>query len=86
MVEGPYGELTGETCTGGPVVRLARGIGVTPLLSLLGELPYRPGEATLIYRAQRGRAGRPRRAGVVRPAPRGAGGHPARTAPTGRRG
>ena len=32
---------------------LACGIGITPLLALLGELPYRPGEATLIYRARR---------------------------------
>jgi hypothetical protein len=48
----PYGKLTGETYNGGPVVILACGIGVTPLLSLFGELPYRPGEATLIYRAR----------------------------------
>ncbi|WIM93733.1 ferredoxin reductase family protein [Actinoplanes oblitus] len=52
LFEGPYGKLTGETYTGGPVVMVACGIGVTPLLSLLGELPYRPGEATLIYRAR----------------------------------
>lgn len=52
LIEGPYGKLTGETYTGGPVVLLACGIGVTPLLSLLGELPYHPGEATLIYRAR----------------------------------
>jgi predicted ferric reductase len=52
LVEGPYGKLTGETYTGGTVVLLACGIGVTPLLSLLGELPYRPGEATLVYRAR----------------------------------
>jgi ferredoxin-NADP reductase len=52
LVEGPYGKLTGETYPGGPVVLLACGIGVTPLLSLLGELPYGPGEATLIYRAR----------------------------------
>ena len=52
LIEGPYGKLTGETYTGGPVVLLACGIGVTPLLALLGELPYRPGEATLIYRAR----------------------------------
>jgi predicted ferric reductase len=52
LFEGPYGKLTGETYRGGPVVLVACGIGVTPLLSLLGELPYRPGEATLIYRAR----------------------------------
>ncbi|MEV4703033.1 ferric reductase-like transmembrane domain-containing protein [Actinoplanes sp. NPDC049316] len=54
LIEGPYGKLTGETYTGGPVVLLACGIGVTPLLSLLGDLPYAPGEATLIYRARTG--------------------------------
>jgi predicted ferric reductase len=52
LIEGPYGKLTGETYTGGPVVLLGCGIGVTPLLSLLGELPYAPGQATLIYRAR----------------------------------
>jgi predicted ferric reductase len=52
LIEGPYGKLTGESYTGGPVVMLACGIGVTPLLALLGELPYAPGEATLIYRAR----------------------------------
>jgi predicted ferric reductase len=52
LVEGPYGRLTGETYTGGPVVLLACGIGITPLLALLGELPYGPGEATLVYRAR----------------------------------
>jgi predicted ferric reductase len=52
LVEGPYGKLTSETYAGGPVVMLACGIGVTPLLSLLGELRYGPGQATLIYRAR----------------------------------
>jgi ferredoxin-NADP reductase len=52
IVEGPYGKLTGETYAGGPVTLLACGIGVTPLLALLGELAYRPGEATLVYRAR----------------------------------
>ena len=52
LIEGPYGKLTGESYTGGPVVMMACGIGVTPLLALLGELPYQPGEATLIYRAR----------------------------------
>jgi len=52
LIEGPYGKLTGESYTGGPVVLMACGIGVTPLLSLLGELRYGPGEATLIYRAR----------------------------------
>jgi predicted ferric reductase len=52
LIEGPYGKLTGETYDGGPVVLLACGIGVTPLLALLGELGYAPGQATLVYRAR----------------------------------
>ena len=52
LIEGPYGRLTGETYAGGPLVLLACGIGITPLMALLGELPYRPGEATLIYRVR----------------------------------
>ncbi|WP_432995470.1 ferredoxin reductase family protein [Dactylosporangium sp. CA-233914] len=52
LIEGPYGRLTGETYAGGHVVMLACGIGVTPLLALLGELPYAPGAATLVYRAR----------------------------------
>ncbi|MEV6300497.1 oxidoreductase [Actinoplanes sp. NPDC051861] len=52
LFEGPFGRLTGEHYEGGPVVLIACGIGVTPLLSLLGELPYGPGEATLIYRVR----------------------------------
>jgi predicted ferric reductase len=52
LVEGPYGRLTAESYGGGPVTMLACGIGVTPLLSLLWELPYRFGEATVVYRAR----------------------------------
>ncbi|MFF5297422.1 ferredoxin reductase family protein [Paractinoplanes globisporus] len=52
LVEGPYGRLTSESYGGGAVTLLACGIGVTPVLALLGELPYRPGQATLIYRAR----------------------------------
>jgi len=50
LFEGPYGRLTGEHYQGGPVTMLASGIGVTPLLALLWELPYAPGQAVLIYR------------------------------------
>ena len=52
LIEGPYGKLTAESYAGGPVVLLACGVGVTPLLALLGDLRYRPGEATLVYRAR----------------------------------
>jgi predicted ferric reductase len=54
LIEGPYGTFTAETYAGGPVVLLGCGIGITPLLSLLGELPYRSGEATVVYRARTG--------------------------------
>ncbi|WP_020520868.1 ferredoxin reductase family protein [Catelliglobosispora koreensis] len=50
LAEGPFGKLTGETYTGGPVTMFACGIGITPLLALLWELPYQEGEATLVYR------------------------------------
>lgn len=52
LVEGPFGKLTGETYAGGPVTMFACGVGITPLLALLWELPYRKGEATLVYRAR----------------------------------
>jgi predicted ferric reductase len=52
LIEGPYGRLTGERYRGGPVTLLACGVGVTPLLALLWDLPYQNGEATLVYRAR----------------------------------
>jgi predicted ferric reductase len=52
LIEGPYGKLTAEAYAGGPVLLLACGIGVPPLLALLADLPYRSGEATLLYRAR----------------------------------
>jgi ferredoxin-NADP reductase len=59
-IEGPYGRLTGERYDGGPVTMFACGVGVTPLLSLLWDLPYRSGTATLVVpRPQRGRPGLP---------------------------
>lgn len=51
LIEGPYGALTGAHYRGGGVTLLACGVGVTPLLALLYELPYRPGQAVLAYRA-----------------------------------
>ncbi|MQY09827.1 Flavohemoprotein [Actinomadura sp. RB68] len=52
LIEGPYGKLTGETYSGGPLVMLACGVGITPLLALLWDLPYGPGDATLLYRVR----------------------------------
>ncbi len=53
FVEGPYGALTGARRTRSRVLLVAGGIGITPLRALLEELPVRPGEMTLIYRARR---------------------------------
>lgn len=53
FVEGPYGALTGARRTRSRVLLVAGGIGITPLRALLEELPTRPGEMTLVYRARR---------------------------------
>ncbi|MCW2620456.1 MAG: oxidoreductase [Frankiales bacterium] len=52
LVEGPYGRLTGEHRVGTKLAMLACGIGITPLRALLEDLPYAPGDATLVYRAR----------------------------------
>jgi predicted ferric reductase len=52
LIEGPYGALTGDRRRAHRVTMIASGIGVTPLRALLEELRYRPGHATLIYRAR----------------------------------
>ncbi|MFR9779741.1 ferric reductase-like transmembrane domain-containing protein [Micromonospora sp. MS34] len=52
LVEGPYGRLTGQHWRGGGITMLACGVGITPLLALLWELPYAPGQAVLLYRAR----------------------------------
>ncbi|HTF10565.1 MAG TPA: oxidoreductase, partial [Asanoa sp.] len=51
LIEGPYGRLTGAVRRRRRVLLLAAGIGITPLRALLEELPYGPGEADLVYRA-----------------------------------
>lgn len=52
LIEGPYGQLTGAARTRPRVTMIASGIGITPLRALLEELAYRPGDATLVYRAR----------------------------------
>jgi ferredoxin-NADP reductase len=52
LIEGPYGRMTAATYTGGPVTMLGCGVGVTPLLALLWDLPYGHGKATLVYRTR----------------------------------
>ncbi|MBT8224056.1 MAG: ferredoxin reductase family protein [Dactylosporangium sp.] len=50
LIEGPFGRLTGEAYGGGRVTMFGCGVGITPLRSLLEELPYAAGQATLVYR------------------------------------
>lgn len=50
--EGPYGAVTGARWHGGRLAMFAGGIGITPLLALLQELPWADGDAVLVYRAQ----------------------------------
>jgi ferredoxin-NADP reductase len=51
LVEGPYGRLTGAVRGRRQILLLGAGIGITPLRALLEELPFQPGEAALVYRA-----------------------------------
>jgi ferredoxin-NADP reductase len=44
--------MTGAVRNRRKVTMLASGIGITPLRALLEELPYAPGDATLLYRAR----------------------------------
>lgn len=70
LIEGPYGRMTADTYTGGKVTMLACGVGVTPLLALLWDLPYRHAKATprLPHPPLR-RGGVPDRAGMARARP-----------------
>jgi predicted ferric reductase len=52
LIEGPYGRMTAATYTGGRVTMFGCGVGVTPLLALLWDLPYDHGTATLVYRTR----------------------------------
>ncbi|GLZ36694.1 ferric reductase-like transmembrane domain-containing protein [Actinokineospora sp. NBRC 105648] len=50
LVEGPYGRL-GSVRAGPKITLIAAGVGITPLRALLEAMPYRHGEAVLLYRA-----------------------------------
>jgi predicted ferric reductase len=52
FVEGPYGTLTRAVRTQARVTMIASGVGITPLRALAEELPYAPGEVTLIHRVR----------------------------------
>jgi predicted ferric reductase len=51
LAEGPYGALTARRRRRNKVLLIAGGIGITPLRALFEELPARPGDLTLLYRA-----------------------------------
>jgi predicted ferric reductase len=51
LAEGPYGALTARRRRRAKVLLIAGGIGITPLRALFEELPARPGDLTLLYRA-----------------------------------
>jgi predicted ferric reductase len=50
VFEGPYGRL-GVDRRGPKVTLIAAGVGITPLRALLESMPYRRGDAVLLYRA-----------------------------------
>ncbi len=50
LVEGPFGHMTGQERTGGGLLLLAAGAGVAPMVSLLEEQTFAPGQAVLVTR------------------------------------
>ena len=53
MVEGPYGRFTALPSRRSRVALIAGGIGITPVRSLLEDLPAGKGDIVIIYRARR---------------------------------
>ncbi|MDL9979933.1 ferredoxin reductase family protein [Microbacterium candidum] len=49
-IEGPYGTMTGDARVGTKLLMLGAGAGVAPLVALLEEEQYAPGDAVLITR------------------------------------
>lgn len=51
LVEGPFGAFTAERARpGAPIVALAAGVGIAPVLSLLQSLPPERRDVTIVYR------------------------------------
>lgn len=53
LIEGPYGHMTARVRRGRRLLMIGAGAGVAPLVSLLEDMPFRRGEATLITRESR---------------------------------
>lgn len=53
LAEGPFGTFTRHRRRSAGVALIAGGIGITPVRSLLEDLPAEPGELTVVYRALR---------------------------------
>ncbi|MDU0346977.1 ferredoxin reductase family protein [Microbacterium sp. KSW2-29] len=50
LIEGPYGTMTADERRGGRLLMIGAGAGVAPLVAILEEAEWTPGEATLIVR------------------------------------
>lgn len=50
LIEGPYGTMTADERRGGHLLMIGAGAGVAPLVAILEEAQWAPGEATLIVR------------------------------------
>ncbi|MET7394982.1 hypothetical protein ABZS66_15985 [Dactylosporangium sp. NPDC005572] len=50
FVEGPYGTMTAQRRRHPHALFVAAGVGIIPIRALLEDMPFAPGEATLIYR------------------------------------
>jgi len=50
LIEGPYGTMTADERRGGHLLMIGAGAGVAPLVAMLEESDWPPGEATLIVR------------------------------------
>ncbi|MGC5224973.1 ferredoxin reductase family protein [Micromonospora sp. DT81.3] len=50
LIEGPYGHMTGAARKGTKLLMIGAGAGVAPLVALLEEQAYAPGDATLVTR------------------------------------
>jgi predicted ferric reductase len=53
LIEGPFGRMTGDARAGRKLLMIGAGAGVAPLVALLQEQPWRPGEALLLTRDHR---------------------------------